>query len=152
LFSQTAEYALRAVVWMAMQPDQALTTQALAAGTRVPASYLAKVMQGLGRAGLVQAQRGLHGGFRLARPPAAITVLAVVNAVDPIKRIHACPLHLPAHRHRLCPLHQRLDDAVADLEKVLAGATLADMADPAAPLWPMRETPPPAAPSTSATA
>jgi Rrf2 family protein len=134
VFSQTAEYALRAVVWMAMQPEEALTTQAIAQGTRVPASYLAKVMQGLGRAGLVQAQRGPHGGFRLSQPPQAISVLAVVNAVDPLQRIRSCPLHLPAHRQQLCRLHQQMDDALASMERALGAATIADMASPDAPV------------------
>jgi Rrf2 family protein len=110
MFSQTAEYALRAVVSLA-DSDQPLTTQQLAALTQVPADYLSKVMQSLGRAGLVESQRGKNGGFKLARPASQMTILDVLNAVDPLPRIHNCPLHLKSHSRQLCPLHQRLDDA-----------------------------------------
>lgn len=50
--SQTAEYALRAVVWLASQPERALNTRQISAATQVPAGYLSKVLQALARAGL----------------------------------------------------------------------------------------------------
>jgi Rrf2 family nitric oxide-sensitive transcriptional repressor len=126
MISQTAEYALRAIVYLADQSDAPQTTQQIAAITRVPAGYLAKVMQGLSRAGLVHAQRGLHGGFTLAVPPKELTVLDVVQAVDPLKRIEHCPLGIPGHQS-LCPLHRRLDNAVAMVEKALGSSTIAEL-------------------------
>ena len=92
MFSQTAEYALRAVVFLAAQDGVPRTTQEIARATQVPTGYLSKVMQGLGRARLVLSQRGLHGGFTLARPAAELTVLDIIQAVDPIQRIRSCPL------------------------------------------------------------
>ena len=65
MISQTAEYALRAIVYLAGQ-ELPQTTQQIAATTRVPAGYLSKVLQALARGGLVHSQRGLHGGFTLA--------------------------------------------------------------------------------------
>ena len=124
MFSQTAEYALRAVVCMAHNPDRPLTTAQMARTTKVPAGYLSKVLQSLTRAGLIRAIRGLHGGYQLARPGDQMTILEVVNAVDPVKRILCCPLDLPEHEHQLCPLHRRLDDALAMIEQVLGETTL----------------------------
>jgi Rrf2 family nitric oxide-sensitive transcriptional repressor len=126
MISQTAEYALRAIVYLADQSDAPQTTQQIAEVTRVPAGYLAKVMQGLSRAGLVHAQRGLHGGFTLAVSPKQLTVLDVVQAVDPLRRIEHCPLGLPGHA-TLCPLHRRLDSAVAMVEKALGASTIAEL-------------------------
>jgi Rrf2 family protein len=60
----------------------------------VPAGYLSKVLQSLGRAQLVNSQRGLHGGFTLARAPSELTVWEVIQAVDPLQRIRSCPLGL----------------------------------------------------------
>src|SRR5689334_17739736 len=119
MFSHTVEYALRAVVWLADQYPEPLTTRQIAASTHVPGGYLSKVLQGLARAGLVQAQRGLHGGFTLARGPDRISILDVINAVDPLHRIHSCPLNLSSHGSNLCPLHKRLDDTIATIEKGL---------------------------------
>jgi Rrf2 family transcriptional regulator, nitric oxide-sensitive transcriptional repressor len=126
MFSQTAEYALRAVVYLAAQEGAPRTVQQIAAATCVPTGYLSKVMQGLGRARLVQSQRGLHGGFTLARPAGELTVLDVLQAVDPIRRIRACPLGIKGHIN-LCPLHRRLDQAMALVEKALRQSTIAEL-------------------------
>lgn len=126
MISQTAEYALRAVVFLADQAPNAQTTQQIAKVTMAPAGYLAKVMQGLSRAGLVHAQRGLHGGFTLARSPEELTVLDVVQSVDPIQRITHCPLGLKGHTS-LCPLHRRLDNAMATAEDALRRSTIAEL-------------------------
>lgn len=74
MFSQTAEYALRATVALAQDPDQPLTTAELARRTKVPQGYLSKVLQMLTREGLVRAIRGLHGGYQLSRPAIQITI------------------------------------------------------------------------------
>ena len=127
LFSQTSEYALRAAVHLAGMEGEPQTNQQIADATKVPAGYLSKVLQALSKAGLVRGQRGLGGGFTLSRPPAEITALEVVNAVDPIVRITECPLGLPEHGRNLCPLHRKLDDAAATVETALGSASLADI-------------------------
>src|SRR2546423_1796309 len=120
MFSQTVEYALRAVVWLAAHEKQPQTTIQISAGTKVPVGYLGKVMQSLGRAGLAQAQRGKGGGFLLARPSAQVSVLEVINSVEPFRRITKCPLGIEAHGNRLCPLQKRLDGAMAGGETAVA--------------------------------
>jgi Rrf2 family protein len=127
MITQTVEYALRAVVYLADHADRSFTTQRIAEATKVPAAYLAKVMQALSRAGLVHAQRGLHGGFTLARAPKQLTILDVVQAVEPLQRIRECPLGLSSHRLRLCPLHKRLDDALAQIERAFGETTVAEV-------------------------
>lgn len=74
-----------------------------------------------------------------------ITVLEVVNAVDPIQRIRTCPLGLAAHGVRLCPLHKRLDNAMATVEAAFEHTTLAEiLAEPtrSVPLCPFPNTKP----------
>lgn len=127
MISQTAEYALRAAVYLADQPAGPQTTRDIARATRVPVGYLSKVLQSLGRAGIVQAQRGLHGGFVLSRPPEELTVWEVIQAVDPLQRIRQCPLGLKAHGVNLCPMHKRLDDAMAMVEQAFRQSTLAEL-------------------------
>src|SRR3954453_6698361 len=105
MFSQTVEYALRAVVHLADRAPEPRTTGQIAEATRVPRAYLSKVLQGLARAGVVHSQRGIGGGMVLVKAPAELTLLEVVNAVEPINRIRSCPLGLPSHGRHLCPLH-----------------------------------------------
>lgn len=127
MFSQTVEYALRAVVHLASKCPAPQTTDEIAVITRVPRAYLSKVIQGLVRGGIVHSQRGLRGGVTLCQPPEELTILQVVNAVEPIKRIRSCPLGLAAHGVNLCPLHQRMDNALALVEQALAATTLAEV-------------------------
>lgn len=132
--SQTAEYALRAIVWLARDPDTPHGTARIARATHVPAGYLARVLQALARAGLVASNPGRTGGFRLLRPPRDISVLDVVNAVDPIQRIARCPLGLKRHRGGLCALHRRLDAATAMLQRAYAEMSIAEILAEDAPL------------------
>jgi Rrf2 family protein len=127
VISQTAEYALRAVAHLAARRDaDPPTTAQISDATHVPSNYLAKVLRSLSRAGLVESQRGPGGGHTLARQAAEVTVLDVVNAVDPLQRIRSCPLGLEGHQE-LCPLHRRLDSAIAMVEKAFHETTVADL-------------------------
>lgn len=130
MFSLTTEYALRAAVWLAEKQGLPQTTQQIASATCVPLNYLSKVLQSLGKAGLVRALRGKHGGFELAKPPSSTSVLEIINVVEPIQRIRTCPLGLKQHSQSLCPLHKRLDHAMEIFEESFASATLADMLTP----------------------
>ncbi len=137
MISQTAEYALRAVVMLGSSPGSPRTTQRIAEQTRVPSGYLSKVLQALGRAGLVEARRGLYGGFVLSRPLDELTILDVINAVDPMQRIERCPLELAEHGNRLCALHRRLDQGIAQIEALFGGTTIGQLLaeqDPGQPL------------------
>jgi Rrf2 family protein len=127
MFAQTVEYALRAVVYLADQAPSPRTTDQIAAATRVPEAYLSKVLQELCHARLLHSKRGRGGGMVLAKAPAELTILEVVNAVEPLGRIRECPLGLVAHGVHLCPLHRRLDDALATVEAAFRQTTLAEI-------------------------
>ena len=127
MFSQTAEYALRAMTCLAREPARSMTTADIARATKVPPGYLSKVLQQLTRSGMVTALRGLRGGYRLKGAPEDVTILQVVNAVDPLQRIRTCPLDLPEHGTKLCLLHRRMEEAIAQVERALGATTLRDV-------------------------
>ena len=128
MISQSAEYSLRAILCLASQPfGTALTTQQIAERSKIPAGYLAKLLQVLGRAGIVVSQRGLNGGFSLAIAPEKLTLLDIVRAVECSRRITTCPAGNPDHDIQLCPLHRRLDAAAATVEALLKGTTIAQV-------------------------
>jgi Rrf2 family protein len=125
MISTTGEYALRASVFLAQYEGAPQTTVQIAEATQIPRGYLSKVMQSLVRADLVNSQRGLHGGFVLARPASQITVLDILAAVDAApERITKCPLGLKGHTS-LCPVHRLMDEAIAQVEKAFRSADLA---------------------------
>ncbi len=63
----------------------------------------------------------------LAKSPEELTILEVVEAIEPIGRITTCPLGLASHGTHLCPLHRRLDDALAITEEAFRRSTLAEI-------------------------
>lgn len=125
ILTDATEYGLRAVVWLAQRPGQAHKVREIAVGTRTTPGYLIKALQALAKVGILSAQRGRSGGFRLERDPAGLSVLEVVNAIDPIERIHTCPLGLESHGECLCPMHRRIDDAMAAIEQSFGASTIA---------------------------
>jgi Rrf2 family protein len=139
MFSQTVEYALRAAVQLAAIAPKASTTADLAKVTQVPPAYLAKVIQALVRAGIVVSKRGMSGGVSLACPAEELTILNIVDATDPIRRIKSCPLELKTHGTRLCPLHRRLDNALANVESAFRETTLAELLGDPSTIQPLCE-------------
>lgn len=127
MISQSVEYALRAVVTIAQYHGHPCTVQQIAQIARIPAPYLSKLMRGLVRGKLVRSQRGIHGGFVLAKAAAELTLWDVVDAVEPFQRIRSCPLGIQSHALTLCPLHRRLDAAMAGVEEQFRGTTVADV-------------------------
>ena len=117
------------MVWLAQHPHprEPKKVRDIAVGTYAAPGYLVKVLQGLAKAGILSAQRGIHGGFTLVRDPAGLSVLEVINAVDPVERIRRCPLALETHQNCLCPMHKRLDDALAAIEAGFRESTIEDM-------------------------
>lgn len=127
MFSQTVEYALRAVVYLADQSPTPRTTEQVSQATLVPKAYLAKVIQNLCRGKILKSKRGIGGGVSLVKSPGELTLLEVVNAVEPIARIKECPLGLASHGVNLCPLHSRMDHALATVEAAFAETTLEEI-------------------------
>ena len=127
MISLSAEYALRAVLCLAGNPLVPMTIHQIAAAGHIPPAYLAKILKTLVRSSILASQRGLNGGFVLARPAEQLTLLDIVNLTDGSHRIHTCPLGLKSHGTNLCCLHRQLDSAVDAAERQLAGATIAQL-------------------------
>ena len=117
MISQTAEYALRAVVYLGAQHGAPRTTAEISMATDAPVSSMSEVMQRLTRAGIVGCHHGLYGGFALNIALSDLTILDVVCAVGAMRRIEQCPLGEPAEESGLCPLNQHLDHVMADAER-----------------------------------
>lgn len=140
MISKTAEYALRAVACMGYTPDQPISADALAEQTKVPRRYLTRVLQDLCASGMVRSRPGPGGGYELTRSTNQVTILDVINTVDPIERIKKCPLGLKSHT-KLCPLHAELDRAYEATEKAFSRVTIRQLVESASPIIPLCEDP-----------
>ena len=128
MISQTAEYALRAVVHLARIGGGPAVTEEIAEATMVPKGYLARILRDLSKAGILTARRGIGGGFALAIPAGKISLWDVLDACDGnVGRIVGCPLGISSHDSSLCSLHQLLDDTIAEVERRFKTATIQDV-------------------------
>jgi Rrf2 family protein len=83
MLSRTAQYALRALVYLARQnEDNYHQTQVVAEHLQVPSNYLGKILQKMARQHIVESQKGLMGGFRLARTADRISLYEILSAID----------------------------------------------------------------------
>lgn len=124
MFSKTTEYAFRAAVFLCEAKGRRVPAQEIAEATHVPVRYMSKVLQTLTEAKLIESQRGPSGGFWLTRDPSELSLLDIVQAINPIERIHECPLGLKEHCATLCPLHRELDNLAAVAIKTLGSTPL----------------------------
>lgn len=106
-FSQTAEYALRVVAWIAGRPNgQPILARDLATATLIPEQYLLKILRRLVLAGVLESRKGRGGGFVLSKPPERICFRDVLEAVDAYPRQDRCAFGWGAcDPSRPCPLH-----------------------------------------------
>lgn len=132
LLPQTAEYALRAMAWLSLQPmGTAVRAKDLSEFTEIPLPYLSKILRRLVVAGLLDSQRGHGGGFVLARPPAEISFGQVLDAVDAAPTsgkcafgwgrcdaVHPCPLHGRWSELQVHVRHWATRTTLADLDRV----------------------------------
>jgi Rrf2 family protein len=141
MFSQTVEYSLRAVAHLSMVAPAIVSVREMASSIHVPEAYLAKVLQHLADSGIVSTRRGKGGGATLAKRPKDITILEVVQAVDPLQRILTCPMGISSHGSQLCPLHRHLDNALAAMIESFGNTTLHQIMNDPNPIKPLCETP-----------
>lgn len=129
MLSRASEYALRAMVSLAANYGQTMTSGAIAKDVKISSEYLIKVMGTLVRSGLVKSRRGRSGGFSLEADPASTTLLQVLNAVDPLRRFDTCPIESSDHCLELCTLHRLMNAAVDDVHRRFGGTTLQQIVD-----------------------
>jgi len=131
MLTQTADYALRALIYLAHDPDDGFhQTRDVATLLNIPHNYLGKILQQLGHARIVESQRGMNGGFRLCRLPDQIRLYDVLRALDAIPKDPACPLLTGGRQRELCLLHRRFASMTARYVRELKETTLQDVLQP----------------------
>jgi Rrf2 family protein len=84
------EYALRAMIHLADNPEGVARGAEIARDEHIPKYYLEKVIRDLMRRGLVKARRGPGGGYQLGRPPETISFRDVIEAVEGPISLNLC--------------------------------------------------------------
>jgi len=129
--SRPAEYGLRAMTYVArMEPKTRVRTSDLAKAIDVPPAYLSKIMRRLTAAGYLDAQKGHHGGFILARPASEIRFIDILRAVDFEPAANHCLFGLGnCDADNPCPLHPEWSILKGQIEEWARSHTLGESLD-----------------------
>jgi len=129
MMSKTAVHALNAMVALAELPSNEFEGAAsLAERIGAPQNYLGKLLQALARAGVVQSQKGMGGGFRLARSPEEITLFDIVEPIDQVSRWSGCLMgQAKCSAIEPCALHEGWENVRNAYLSMLETSTVADI-------------------------
>lgn len=129
VLSRACEYAIQAILYLARQdPGRLVMSKEIADRLHIPRHFLAKILQDLVRAGLVESFKGPTGGFRLAISPERLTLLDVVAAVDGLGIFDRCGIGLKqCSDDNPCPIHERWKPARQAIRDVLGQRSVAEL-------------------------
>ncbi|PZS01378.1 MAG: transcriptional regulator [Pseudonocardiales bacterium] len=127
--SARVDYAMRALTVLAVDEGERVTCEALAQAQAIPARFLEGILTALRRAGIVASQRGVDGGYRLARPAGQIAVADVIRALDgPLAEVRGMRPEQSEYIGPAKALQEVWIAARASLRDVLEHVTVADIA------------------------
>lgn len=129
VITRATEYAVRTVIFLAQQPKHEIVLKKDICRTQeVTPAFLTKILQPLIKAGIVSSQRGVGGGFLLARDPNEITLLDILQAEEGQLKLNHCLVDTDAcHRDAYCSAHEVWHEAQTEMAQVLKRYSVADM-------------------------
>lgn len=132
--AEYTDYTLRVLMYCASNPDRLVTIAEIAEAHRVSKNHLMKIVNDLGRQGVLETTRGRGGGIRLVRPPSEIRVGDVVRSAETDFRLVECfdDATNTCGMSATCRMKHLLNSALAAYFRELDGATLADIVGPPA--------------------
>lgn len=132
--SRLADYATRVLFFLTAHPQQRYSANQVASGINISAPTVSKVLKLLNEAKLVNSERGVNGGYQLAKAPDEIQVAEVIVAIDGRVAMTDCSKgdNICAH-HQSCELRNHWQSINSIVSNVLRNLTLADMQRPLNP-------------------
>jgi Rrf2 family protein len=128
MITRKTDYAIRCVLHLAASQKEVVMVNEIARERDIPKSFLAKILQNLAKAGIVQSSRGLKGGFRLARKAEAISLLDVVESIEGPVSMNICAVDKKkCIQGSTCSVHPVWVDIRADVENRLKGVSFEDL-------------------------
>lgn len=131
IFSRQCEYALQAVLFLALKPQKELTSiRELTKRIDIPYHFVAKILQDLTRKGLLVSHKGPAGGFGLALPAKNITILQIVEAIDGLSFMNNCVFGFPdcSHNDR-CAVHDHWEKIREQIHDMLASKNILELTE-----------------------
>jgi Rrf2 family protein len=130
IYSRSAEYAIRAFVYLAQVPEgKYAMVKNIAEESEIPTHFLAKILQQLARKGFLRSSKGPTGGFALRKSPDDITLLEIVDAIDGLAEYERCPSGITeCNDEAPCGMHESWKELRSRIIGYLEGTTISDVA------------------------
>ena len=131
ILSRSADYALRAMIYLARQRGtRFVTLNEIATQMRTPPFLLGRLMQQLVRGRLLLSMKGHHGGFRLLKNAGEITPAEIIRLIDGPFMMYDCTGHSDCGLNDACSLTDTFARAESAIQGVFTSVTLEDLAHP----------------------
>ena len=130
LFSRQCEYALQAVVYLALKEEgERVSIKDMARKLHIPYHFLGKIMQDLTRKGLLVSEKGPRGGFGLAKPASDVTLFHIVDAIDGDDFTRTCAMGFPecSGKHP-CAIHAQWESLREGVYAMLVNRSIEEIA------------------------
>ncbi len=135
MLSNSCRYGIRAVIYLATQPQEGGKTgiRKISDDLGLPSPFLAKILMQLAKQKILASTKGPHGGFALLRPPEKISVLDIINAIDGNDVFTNCIMHNGScekigTEKKFCPMHEDYEKTRKEMIKLFSGKTIYDLA------------------------
>lgn len=130
MLSNSSKYAIKAVLFLALNTSEENKVMAkdISQPINVPQAYIAKLLQGLAKEGIVSSVRGPKGGFYLNETNLNHSIMSIVHVIDGEKRLNSCMMSLEkCHEGKPCPLHSILTASRSHILNSLKSKTIKDL-------------------------
>jgi FeS assembly SUF system regulator len=130
--SRLTDYGIVLMSHMAAHPDETHNAAEIALAARLPMPTVSKLLRQLAHEGLLTSQRGVKGGYSLARRPEEISVATIIRVLEGPIALTACVTDLPGEceHESQCPVRGHWHRINLAVREALDGITLSDMATP----------------------
>lgn len=129
IITRATEYAIRTIIYLAQQPiGEVILKKDICRTQGVTPAFLTKILQPLIKCGIVSSQRGVGGGFLLAKNPEHITLLDIFQSQEGILKLNHCLIDDEfCARDAFCGAHEVWNEAQQALSAVLLRYSIADI-------------------------
>ncbi|HEX2922347.1 MAG TPA: Rrf2 family transcriptional regulator [Bacteroidales bacterium] len=134
MLSNSCRYGIRAVIYLANQPSNAVKTgiRQIAEDLDLPTPFLAKILQELVKQNILLSSKGPHGGFSLLKEPKKIRIIDIVRAIDGDEYLRDCVMHSSPcggkkKNKKYCSLHDDYEKIRTELIDLFGKRTIHDL-------------------------
>lgn len=131
--SRLTDYGIVLLCYIAREPAGTLTASGLAAQSRLPLPTVAKILKSLCRGGVLRSERGVHGGYALARPADQVSIADVLETLEGPLALTGCGPNCPCGIERTCPVRANWRRIGGVVLKALKELKLSEMTQPLVP-------------------